>query len=206
MRESPVKSAHFACVRESRAAVVTRTETTRILHELRAGDPAATNRLIPLVYDELRSLAAHFLSHERPGHTLQPTALVHEAFLRLVESPVVDAMDRAHFLAVAANVMRRVLVDHARARLAAKRGAGQAELTLGSDVAFLPDVDVEILALENALTALAALDERQARVVELRFFGGMTVAEVANLLNLSKRSIENDWELARAWLHRALTK
>lgn len=180
-----------------------REHTTRVLAAAARGGEHAVAELSGLVYDQLRDLAAALLRRERAGHTLQPTALVHEAFIRLIDSTTVNAADRAHFVAIAAGVMRRVLIDHARAHGAAKRGGGR-RLTLrtGADIAKTPEVDV--LDLDDALSRLAQLDERQAKVVELRFFGGLTMDEVATVLGLSKRSVEADWALARAWLHREL--
>ena len=157
-------------------------------------------QLMPLVYDELRRVAGKYFRDERPDHTLQPTALVHEAYLRLVDQTRVDWQSRAHFFAICAKIMRRILVDHARGRKRARRGGGRRKLTLDSDV--LPaDLGAdEILMLHDALERLAALDERQARVVEMRFFAGLTMEEVAQALNVSKRTAEDDWTHAKAWL------
>jgi RNA polymerase sigma factor (TIGR02999 family) len=160
---------------------------------------------MPLVYDELRALASRSLRHERSGHTLPPTALVHEAYLKLVDQRQVRWQDRAHFFAVAAHLMRRVLVDHARRHRAAKRGSGAPgsmldEAEAGS--AAVPFVD--LLALDRALDRLAALDDRQARTVELRFFGGLTIEETAEVLHVSLATVKNDWSLARGWLYREL--
>lgn len=178
---------------------------TVLLARAREGDGAALSGLTDLVYDELRKLAAAYMRRERSGHTLQPTALVNEALMELVGGAGVAAKDRSHFFALAASVMRRVLVDHARARSATKRGGGQRRMNLHSGVAITPDADVEALALDDALTRLAALDARQARVVELRFFGGLSMEDVAEHLGVSKRTAETDWSMARAWLHRELT-
>lgn len=161
--------------------------------------------LTALVYDELRALAAAYLRRERTGHSLQPTALVHEAFIKLIDAEGLQATDRHHFFAIAANTMRRVLVEHARTRGAVKRGGGQRRVTLTGIQAVKPDAEFEVVALDEALKKLAALDERQARIVELRFFGGLGVDEVAQLLGVSKRTVEGDWTLARAWLLRELT-
>jgi len=179
---------------------------TRLLAQASCGDGAAAARLMPLVYQELRELAERYLSREPRGHTLQPTALVHEAFLRLMDATHLAPNGQTHFLAIAANVMRRVLVEHARARHAAKRGGGQMRVTLDSAMAVLPEPDLDLLALDEALEKLATLDARQARVVELRFFGGLTMDEVAEQLGMSKRTVEDDWALARAWLRRELRK
>jgi RNA polymerase sigma factor (TIGR02999 family) len=155
------------------------------------------------VYDELRDLAELYLNRERIGHTLQPTALVHEAYIRLFDATAVAGMDRTHFLAAAAGVMRHVLVDHARGRAASKRGGPGVEgrrVMLDSQVAVSVGLNIDVINLHEALDRLAALDARQSRVVDLRFFGGLTVAEVAELLGVSKRSVEDDWRMARAWL------
>jgi len=179
--------------------------TTCLLNAAARGDAKAVGDLVPLVYDELRRLASVYLGRERRDHTLQPTALVHEAFARLIDSTNLGPLDRSHFFAIAANVMRRVLVESARAHKAAKRGGGAKRLTIDANVADgEPAVDVS--DLDGALARLAALDERQARVVELRFFGGLTMEQVAEVLGVSKRSAEADWAMARAWLHRELKR
>ena len=182
------------------------SRTTRMLAEAGRGESAALAGLTAMVYDELRALAAAYLRHERAGHSLQPTALVHEAFLKLIDSSGVQATDRRHFFAIAANTMRRVLVEHARTKGAAKRGGGQRRVSLTGIQTAGPDAGVEIVALDEALQKLAALDERQARIVELRFFGGLSVDEVAELLGVSKRTVEGDWTMARAWLLRELSE
>jgi RNA polymerase sigma factor (TIGR02999 family) len=179
---------------------------TRALLAARQGDPSAVARLLPLVYEDLRAIARRYLDHERSGHTLQPTALVHEAFLRLFGAEGVQPSDRTHFLSVAAVAMRRILVEHARARAADKRGGNERRVTLDSRAAIAGESEVDVLALDEALQRLAALDERQARVVELRFFGGLSMDEVAALLGVSKRSAEADWTLARTWLHHELSR
>jgi RNA polymerase sigma factor (TIGR02999 family) len=177
---------------------------TQLLLEWTGGDRAALDRLMPLVYGELRRLAAGYLGRERRDHTLQPTALVHEAFLRLVDQQRIEWQGRAHFLALAATLMRQLLIDHARKHRAAKRGSGGPRLTLlEGDLAAEPR-DVDLLDLDRALSALAALDSRQARVVELRYFGGMTIEETAEVLEVSPATVKLDWSLARAWLLREL--
>jgi len=183
-----------------------KTQVTRTLSALSAGDGRAMGELIPLVYHELRALADIYLRGDRSGHTLQPTALVHEAFLRLVDETAVSRMDRTHFFAIAARVMRRVLVDHARARATDKRGGAFHRVTLHAEVAVTADAEVDLMTLDDALGRLAELDERLCRVVELRFFGRLTIEETASVLGVSKRSVDSDWELARAWLHRELTR
>jgi RNA polymerase sigma factor (TIGR02999 family) len=179
---------------------------TGLLARIRAGDASAREAIVPLVYDELRRLAASYLKHERGNHTLQPTALVHEAYLRLVDQRDVAWQNRAHFMGVAAIVMRRVLVNHARERAAAKRGDGLVpeSLTVVGDVAAPAPVD--LLALDRALDALAALDARKCRVVELKFFGGLTTEETAEAVDASVATVERDWSFARAWLYDHLSQ
>lgn len=187
------------------------SDVTALLKAWRGGDESALERLTPLVYDHLRAQARRYVRYERQGLTLQGTALVHEAFLRLVEGQAVDWRDRSHFYAVASQVMRRILVDAARARAAAKRGGGPAG-------AVRADVDVEVIsargdrtaddirALDDALDALARIDPRRARVVELRYFGGLSVEETAEVLRISQKSVMRDWRTARAWLMRELRR
>jgi len=160
---------------------------------------------MPLVYDEFRALAAHHLAGERKNHTLQPTALVHEAYLRLIDQTRVDWQGRTHFFAIGSQAIRRVLIDHARGKARAKRGGGMARVTLDDAIALAPQRDEDLLALDEALEKLEKLDPRQAKVVEMRFFGGMTVEEVAEALGVSKRTVEGEWTMARAWLLRELT-
>lgn len=178
---------------------------TQLLLAWSRGDRSALDRLMPLVYDELRALARRSLRRERSGHTLQGTALVHEAYLKLVDQRQVRWQDRAHFFAVAAQVMRRILVDHARRHGAAKRGSGRPGLPPDEAEALgLPAPLVDLVALDRALDRLAALDERQARIVVLRFFGGLTIEETAEVQQISPATVKNEWSLARAWLHREL--
>ena len=168
------------------------------------GTEGPVDRLVPQLYDELRALAAREMRRERAGHTLQPTALVHEAYLRLARENQVDWKRRSQFLAIAARNIRQILINHANARGAAKRGGGAARVTL-STVAFLAgEPEVELLDLDAALRDLHDLDERQARVVELRFFGGLSVEEAAEVLGVSPRTVKSDWRFARAWLHTPL--
>jgi RNA polymerase sigma-70 factor (ECF subfamily) len=176
-----------------------RTEITRLVSRAGAGDANASARLMELVYEELRALAGSY-ARGRPDQTLQPTALVHEAFLRLVDVPAGEWTDRAHFFAVAATAMRQVLADQARRRGAQKRGSAWDKVTLAG-VALPGERDeLDLLALDAALSELAALDERKHRVVELRFFGGLTVEEVAELLSVSVSTVESEWRAARSWL------
>jgi RNA polymerase sigma factor (TIGR02999 family) len=165
--------------------------------------PAGRDDLLAGVYDSLRALAAGYLKGERRGHTLQPTALVHEAYLRLAELDRIQWKDPAHFFAAAAGAIRRVLVDHARARGAAKRGGGAARLTLTGLDAGPEEAPLDLLALDEALERLAGLDPRKARVVELRFFGGLTIAQTAESLGVGPTTVEDDWAFARSWLRRA---
>jgi RNA polymerase sigma factor (TIGR02999 family) len=189
-----------------------RSRVTAILARA-AKDPEprglSAGELMPLVYDELRRLAGGFMRRERRDHTLQPTALVHEAYIRLVDQSRVDWTGRTHFRAVGARVMRRILIDHARQHGSAKRGGGQQRVTLGESLlrSSDPDLDLaELLDLNDAIDRLKELDERQARVVELRFFGGLTSDEVAQVLGVSKRTVEGDWAHGRAWLKRHLAR
>jgi len=185
----------------------TRQEVSRLLSDSVAGREEAAIQLFPIVYDELRRLAASALRRERADHTLQPTALVHEAFLRLVDVPEDRWHDRAHFVAIAARAMRRVLVDHARGRMALKRGRADIHVPIDEvDVASSETGGVDLVVLDEALSRLAALDERQARIVELRFFGGLTVEETAALIGSSPRTVKRDWHMARAWLKRELAR
>jgi RNA polymerase sigma factor (TIGR02999 family) len=176
-------------------------EVTALLKEWSAGDRSALERLMPLVYGELHKLAASHLRSERGDHTLQPTALVHEAFLRLVGQRSVSWASRAHFYGIAAQMMRRILVDHARRRLAAKRSPGTLFLDLGEKAAgAVPDRAPELLALDRALTELERLDPRQAKVVELRFFAGLSVEETAEVAGVSTATVKREWRTARAFL------
>jgi RNA polymerase sigma factor (TIGR02999 family) len=177
------------------------------LGDAEARGKASAEELLPLVYDELRRLARGYMSRESRSHTLQPTALVHEAYIRLVDTSQIDWQGRTHFLAVGARVMRRLLIDHARGRGREKRGGGWHRVTLAEGVTPYADDELDLdqlLHLNRALDSLNELDERQARVVELRFFGGLTVPEVAGVLGVSQRTVEGDWTHARAWLKREL--
>lgn len=183
------------------------SRVTQILQEVQRGDASASEQLLPLVYEQLRGLADGFFRHERPDHTLQPTALVHEAYFRLVKQTDVQWQGRAHFFAVAAQAMRRVLINHAEKHNARKRGGVQQRVTLDENTptpATQAIGPVDLLALNEALTRLEALDERQCRVVELRFFGGLSVEETAEVLGIAPRTVKLDWQMARAWLHTQL--
>lgn len=179
-------------------------DVTQLLNQMSHGSPEAAELVFPRVYDELKSIAQSRLRSERDGHTLSATALVHEAYLKLVRQSDVDWQNRGHFYAIAARAMRRVLLDYAIARKAEKRGGGAPMVTLGDDSAGeLTKID-EIIAVDEALTRLAALDERQAQVVELRFFGGLTLEDIAKALDVSLASVNRDWRMARAYLAREL--
>jgi len=187
-------------------------EITGLLKAWRRGDSAALDRLTPLVYEQLHRMARRYMRTERAGHTLQATALVNEAFLRLVDAQDLDWTDRAHFFAVCARVMRRILVDAARSRAAIKRGgqARRAEHSSAINLDDLPmpgtEISAQVCALDEALDVLAQLDPRRARVIELRFFGGLTVEEAGHVLQVSPQTVMRDWRLARAWLARELSQ
>jgi len=179
-------------------------QVTALLGKLTAGDAGAAAEVIPLIYEDLRRLASHYMARERPGHTLQTTALVHEAYLRLVDQRQATWRNRAHFYGAAAQVMRRILVDHARARSAEKRGGDAPHLSLEEALTFSDDQSEELVRLDEALGRLAKLDDRQSRVVELRFFAGLSVEEAAEAMGISPKTVKRDWSVARAWLHREL--
>jgi RNA polymerase sigma factor (TIGR02999 family) len=178
---------------------------TALLVRWRSGDAAALESLIPLVYSELRSLAHHYLRQERPGHTLQSTALVHEAYVRLVGRNPPSLSNRSHFFGVAARLMREILVDHARAERAAKRGGGAPTVALAQANDVPQPEPVDLLMLDAVLTDLARLDERQSRIVELRYFTGLSIDETAEALGISPATVSREWTTARAWLHRELS-
>ena len=181
-------------------------EITRLLVAWGDGDESALAELTPLVYEELHRLAHHYMSDERPGHTLQTTALVNEAYVRLIDWKSVRWQNRAHFFAVSAQLMRRILVDFARSRGYHKRGGGVRAITLDEALVTAKDKGADMVALDEALNALAQLDARQSRVVELRYFGGLSIDETAEVLKVSPGTVRRDWSLARAWLHRELSK
>jgi RNA polymerase sigma-70 factor (ECF subfamily) len=169
-----------------------------------SGDEQALERLTPIVYPELRRLAARYLRRESAGNTLQPTALVHEAYLRLIDARLVHWEDRAHFFAVCAQMMRRILVSAARKRTAGKRGGAAVVIQLNESIDGAPMRDERIIALDDSMNALAKFDARKAKVVELRFFGGLSVQETASVLNISEQTVLRDWRLARTWLEREM--
>ena len=177
---------------------------TELLVAWRNGDRTALDKMMPLVYEELRRLAHLYMGRERAGHTLQTTALVNEAYLRLIDQRRVEWQNRAHFIAIASRLMRQILVEHARGRHAAKRGGGQFVLSLSEADCFIPRGDVNLIALDEALQRLEAVDPQKSRVVELRYFGGLTIEEAAEALGISAATIKRDWTMARAWLRREI--
>jgi RNA polymerase sigma factor (TIGR02999 family) len=180
-------------------------QVTRLLTDWRSGDQTALDRLLPLVYDELHRIAARYMRGERRGNTLQTTALVNEAYMRLADYKRMQWQDRAHFFAVAAQAMRRILIDFARARQNLKRGGAEQRVALDEAAVLTTDVGTDLIAVDEALRRLAKLNERQARVVELRYFGGLNEEEVGHVLGIASRTVRADWQLARAWLYKTLT-
>ena len=178
---------------------------TQLLARWSAGDESALDQLMPLVYDELHRLAGGYLRRERPGHTLQPTALVNEAYLKLIDQRNAHWQNRAQFFGVAAQLMRRILVDHARAHCAIKRGGPHYMVSLGQAGRFGHKPETDLLAIHDALDRLAEVDPQQSRVVELRFFGGLTIEETAEVMHISHATVEREWKMARAWLRRELS-
>jgi RNA polymerase sigma factor (TIGR02999 family) len=181
-------------------------QVSELLANWNKGDAQARDALMPLVYDELRKLAACHLRHERNDHTLQPTALVNEVYLRLADQKNVQWQDKSHFFGVTANLMRRILVDHARAHLADKRGSGLPRVSLNEAIAMSRERPAELLALDESLTQLAATDAQQSRIVELRVFAGLTIEQTAEVLGISPATVKRDWNLAKAWLLREIEK
>jgi RNA polymerase sigma factor (TIGR02999 family) len=183
------------------------TDVTELLRCFRKGNSEAGAKLIPLVYEELRRMARRYMRQERSDHILQTTALIHEAYLRLVEQKETNWQNRAHFFAVAAQLMRRILVDHARASEAAKRGGDAERVSLDEEcITWSPEKSRELIALDESLKRLAQLSPRQSQIVEMRFFGGLTVEEAAEVLQITPRTVKRDWSVARAWLHREVRK
>jgi RNA polymerase sigma factor (TIGR02999 family) len=182
------------------------TQINKLLASWGHGDPEARDELIPLIYKELRRIARRHLCHERPDHTLESAALVNEAYLRLVRQQAPEWENRAHFFGVAAQMMRHILVDHARSRRAAKRGAGSPRLSLDPEINLPQKPGVDLVALDGALSKLAALDPQQSRLVELRFFGGLSIEETAVVMGISPRTVERGWAAARAWLRLEMKK
>jgi RNA polymerase sigma factor (TIGR02999 family) len=182
-----------------------RSQVTALLKRWTDGHQDALDQLIPRIYAELRKLASSYLRRERADHSLQPTALVHEAFLKLVDQRTVRWQSRAHFFGIAAQAMRRILVDHARAHDAEKRGAGERPVAIDDNLPGGTGVDINVIALDEALRKLAALDLQQSRIVELRYFGGLTMEETAEALNISPATVGRDWTVAKAWLYAELS-
>jgi RNA polymerase sigma factor (TIGR02999 family) len=176
-------------------------DVTQLLVDWGKGDPKALDGLMPLVYDELHRIASRYLRRERQGHTLQTTALINEAYMRIVDQDRVNWQSRAHFFGVAAQMMRRILVDHARSHLYAKRGGGAQKLSLDEAIATPQERDLDLVALDEALTTLAEIDPQQGRIIELRFFGGLTIEETAEVLSISPATVKRDWNMAKAWLY-----
>lgn len=180
-------------------------DVTQLLRRWGAGNRQALEELLPIIYDELRRVARQYLRRERVGQTLQTTALVHEAYLKLIDQRSVNWQNRAHFFAIAAQAMRRILIDHARRRTAGKRGSGE-KISLDEAAPVPNDRDENLLALDDALRQLELIDPQQSRVIELRYFGGLTIEETAEAMNLSPATVKREWAMARAWLYSALTR
>jgi len=183
-----------------------RADVTALLSELTQGNQDAAEKLIPLVYDELKRLARSYMRRERSDHTLQTTALVHEAYLKLIRQQVTNWQSRSHFFGIAAQLMRRILIDYARGHLREKRGGAKVVLALNEALVFSPEHSEELVRLDEALERLSKLDPRQGKVVELRFFGGLSVEETAEFLGISPKTVKRDWAVAKAWLHGELRR
>ena len=179
---------------------------TQLLAKWRDGNQSALDELYPLVYDELHRLARRYMSRERRGHTLQTTALINEAYVRLVDQKNVHWANRSHFFAISAQIMRRILIDHARRHLYAKRGGGAQRVSLEEVAAITPNASRELVRLDEALKSLAEMDPRRSQVVELRYFGGLNNEEIAGVLNISANTVTRDWNMARAWLYQQLSE
>jgi RNA polymerase sigma factor (TIGR02999 family) len=185
---------------------VFKSDITALLSETELGNQEAEGKLIPLVYDELKQLARRYMRRERSDHTLQTTALVHEAYLKLVRQQAVSSQSRSHFLGIAAHLMRRILIDHARGHLRGKRGGVKEHLPLNEALVFSPQRSEELVKLNEALERLSTIDPRQGRIVELRFFGGLSVEETSEFLGISPKTVKRDWAVAKAWLHGELRR
>jgi len=192
-------------VSETDDKTANKKDVTQLLADLQDGAPGAAEALLPVVYDELRRIAAAYMRRERPNHTLQATALVHEAYIQLVGQTRVDWRNRSHFFGVAAQLMRRILVEHARSHNALKRGGAASKIALEDALNQFPNRELTVIALEDALQTLEKMDERQCRIVELRFFGGLTTEEIADFLHISTATVEREWRAARAWLYSELS-
>ncbi len=195
---------HETAAEEEPLATPSRTEITQWLASCKGGDTQALESLLPIVYDELHRQAVRFFVRERAGHTLQPTALVNEVYLRLVNQDGAKWQNRAQFFGIAAQMMRRILVSHARGRQAAKRGGGEHRITLEEGVAIAPQRDANLLAVDEALKKLETMDPEKSRMVELRFFSGLSVQETAEVMGISPRTVDRQWQTAKAWLHREI--
>lgn len=178
---------------------------TLLLANYEGGDPRALEKILPVVYDELRRLARSYLNRESSGHTLQPTALVHEAFFKLVDQKSVKWQNRAHFFGIAAQAMRRILTDYARMKKAKKRGGTQARISIDEQWSLSEEIQPDLIALDDALKTLSSIDARQGNIVELRYFGGLSIEEAAHVLNISPATIKREWAMAKAWLYRELS-
>lgn len=185
---------------------LSQNQVTQLLLDWGNGDKAALDKLVPVVYQELRRLAAYYMRRERPGHTLQTSALVNEAYMRLVDYSQMRWQSRAHFFAVAAQAMRRILVEHARKRHFAKRGGGAVKVSFDEAAIVSQDQAADLVALDDALTSLEAMDERKARIVELRYIGGLNIEETAEVLGISPATVQREWRAAKAWLYREINE
>ena len=192
--------------KEAPTASVTPAEIETLLKDVQKGDTIAAARLLPIVYRELRHLAAHYMHGEKPGQTIQPTELVHEAYLRLLGNERLHWQGVSHFKAMAATSMRRILVERARKKLAEKHGGGEACIQMNESLTFGPERSQDFIALDGALLRLANLSPRQSRIVEMRFFGGLTVEEIAEIEKVSARTVKQDWSIARSWLHHEMAQ
>jgi RNA polymerase sigma factor (TIGR02999 family) len=202
MRTDPVRTARQGRARRGRDGMPRPDAVSALLRAWVGGDIEARDRLMPLVYQDLRRRAAAYLRRERVDHTLQPTALVHETYLRLTGQERVTCRNRAHFFGIAAQMMRRILVDHARGHHRSKRGGDASKVTLDERLVAVTPSNCDLLVLDDALTELAAIDPQQSRIVELRYFGGLTESETADVLGVSRSTVTREWQTARAWLHR----
>ena len=182
------------------------SQVTQLLLAWNTGDKAALDQLIPIVYDELHRLARNYMHREHAGHALQTTALIHETYLKLIDVRQVEWQNRAHFYGIAAHAMRRILIDHARSRQAGKRGSGETQLSLDDNLVVSNERHRELIALDDALTALAAFDPQKSRLVELRYFGGLSIEETAEVLGISTATVIRQWRLAKAWLHDEISR
>lgn len=185
---------------------LSQNQVTQLLLDWGNGDKAALDKLVPVVYQELRRLAAYYMRRERPGHTLQTSALVNEAYMRLVDYSQMRWQSRAHFFAVAAQAMRRILVEHARKRHFAKRGGGAVKVSFDEAAIVSQEQAADLVALDDALTSLEAMDERKARIVELRYIGGLNIEETAEVLGISPATVQREWRAAKAWLYREINE